>query len=240
LAERTAQQHDAVLLLDAVEPLARTFRYGDVRGADRTAIGRVLEVLVTRAVVGLSSAVASLDDDRAAEARAAIESAHRGLSLVDVAPLREHWNGALLGIADQPGVHGSVQGRVVRLLFDASVVPIEDVRAQVSRNLSLAADAHHGAAWLDGFLTGDVTLLLHDPELLTVIDEWVVTVAEDAFDDLLPLLRRAFARYEKAERRMIGEQLKRGAVFESIAGDFDATRAAPAVAKVAELLGLTS
>ena len=67
-------------------------------------------------------------------------------------------------------------------------------------------------------------MLLHDPELLTVIDEWVGTVAEDAFDDLLPLLRRAFARYEKAERRMIGEQLKRGAVLEATAGDFDATR----------------
>ena len=64
-----------------------------------------------------------------------------------------------------------------------------------------------------------------------MIDEWVGTVAEDAFDDLLPLLRRAFARYEKAERRMIGEQLKRGAVFEATAGDFDATRAVPAVAE---------
>jgi hypothetical protein len=239
LADRTAQQHDAALLLDAVEPLARTFRYGDVRGADRTAIGEVLEVLVMRGAVGLPSAVASLDDERAETVRSAIESAHRGLALIDVPALRRQWHDALVGIADQPGVHGSVQGRVVRLLLDASIVPIEDVRAHVGRNLSSAADARHGAAWLDGFLTGDVTLLLHDPELLGVIDEWVAGGSEDTFEDLLPLVRRAFSRFEKPERRTLGEQLRRGGGIEEAESEIDATRAAPAVAKVAALLGLT-
>jgi hypothetical protein len=240
LAERTAQQHDAVLLLDAVEPLARTFRYGDVRGADRTAIGRVLEVLVMRATVGLANAVASLDDERAEVVRDAIEAAHRGVALVDVADLRDHWQRALVGVSEQPGVHGSVQGRVVRLLLDASVVAVADVRAQLGRNLSRASDARHGAAWLDGFLVGDVTLLLHDPELMSVIDEWVAAVPEETFDDVLPLVRRAFSRFEKAERRMLGERLRRGADARPVDAEIDVERAAPAVARVAALLGLAS
>ena len=152
LAARTAQQHDALLLLQAVEPLARTYRYGDVRGGDPAAVARVLDVLVTRAALGLGSAVASIDDDRASEARTAIEAAHRGVSLAEISPLREQWYRALTAVAEQPLVHGAVQGRVVRLLLDAGELPIEAVRAHVSRNLSRAADARHGAAWLDGWV----------------------------------------------------------------------------------------
>ena len=44
LAAATAHQHDTRALLDAIEPLARTQRYGDVRRAD---LGRVREVLAT-------------------------------------------------------------------------------------------------------------------------------------------------------------------------------------------------
>jgi hypothetical protein len=238
LAARTAQQHDALLLLQAVEPLARTYRYGDVRGGDPAAVARVLDVLVTRAALGLGSAVASIDDDRASEARTAIEAAHRGVSLAEISPLREQWYRALTAVAEQPLVHGAVQGRVVRLLLDAGELPIEAVRAHVSRNLSRAADARHGAAWLDGFLVGDVALLLHDANLLSAIDDWVTNVADDTFEDVLPLLRRAFARYEKPERRLLGDRLKRGQAIDRTELDLDAVRAAPAVAKVAALLGI--
>ena len=78
----------------------------------------------------------------------------------------------------------------------------------MGRALSRGADATHGAAWLDGFLTGDATLLLHDPGLLAVIDGWVAAVPEEQFDDLLPLVRRTFSGYSRPERRMIGERVR--------------------------------
>ena len=104
----------------------------------------------------------------------------------------------------------------------------------------MGADAVAGAAWLDGFLTGEALLLLHDDELLGVVDEWVAAVPEQAFEDLLPLLRRTFSRFEAAERRQIGSHLRhlgtpRPATASS---DLDLERGLPAMELVARLLGL--
>ncbi len=57
LEERTAKQHDVLALLGAVEPLARTVRYGDVRGVDVGGVATVLRALVVRACVGLPGGV---------------------------------------------------------------------------------------------------------------------------------------------------------------------------------------
>lgn len=242
LEERTAQQHDTLALLATIAPLARTCRYGNVRGADVSALGAVLDAVVTRASVGLRPACASLDDDAASAMRAAIEQAHGGVLLLDRDALREPWLMALATVADQDVVHGSVSGRVNRLLLDAGVLGVDEVERRLSRRLSTAANAAAGAAWLDGFLAGDAVLLLHDDALLATIDRWISGIGDGVFDDLLPLLRRTFSRYEKPERRMIGEHLvdlAHGRVGTRHGADdtIDEERAAPAIRKVAALLG---
>lgn len=242
LEERTAQQHDTPALLATIGPLARTCRYGNVRGADVSALGTVLDAVVTRASIGLRTACASLDGDAAAGLRAAIESAHAGVLLLDRAELRDPWFAALAGVAAQDSVHGSVSGRANRLLLDAGDLEVDEVGRRLSRRLSTAADAAAGAAWLDGFLAGDSILLLHDDALLATIDRWISGIEDDVFEDLLPLLRRTFSRYEKPERRMIGEHLvalgaglARGPVGTERA--IDGSRAVPVIRAVAALLG---
>jgi hypothetical protein len=241
LEVRTAQQHDTLALLAAVGPLARTCRYGNVRGADVSALGTVLDTVVTRAAIGLRPACASLDDDAADQMRAEIEAAHAGVLLLDRAELRAPWLTALAGVAAQDGVHGSVSGRVNRLLLDAGSIDVDEAGRRLSRRLSVAADAGAGAAWLDGFLAGDAVLLLHDADLLATIDRWITDIGDEVFEDLLPLLRRTFSRYERPERRLLGEHLLALAQGSStrteLAATIDEARAAPAMRTVAALLG---
>jgi hypothetical protein len=40
------------------------------------------------------------------------------------------------------------------------------------------------------------------------VDGWVGEVASEPFDDLLPVLRRTFAAFGVAERRMIGDRVR--------------------------------
>jgi hypothetical protein len=113
----------------------------------------------------------------------------------------------------------------------------------MSRRLSVAAPADDGAAWLDGFLSGESVLLVHDPALLAIVDEWVSGIAETTFEDLLPLLRRTFSRFQPPERSSIGRQVARlgggGAAPAAATSErLDLERARPAVARVAALLGL--
>jgi hypothetical protein len=241
LADRTARQHDTLSLLGTIEPLARTCRYGDVRGVEVADVAHVLATVVVRASIGLRAACASLDDDGAERMRAAIEAAHRGVALLDGDDLREPWHGALVKIAADEKVHGTVSGRVNRLLLDAGELEHEEAARRLARRLSTGAPAPAAAAWLDGFLAGEALLLLHSDELLPVIDEWLVRVPEATFEDLLPLLRRTFSRFQPAERRLIGEHLRqaggRNRQAQAVAG-IDLGRAGPAVATVARLLGL--
>jgi hypothetical protein len=132
---------------------------------------------------------------------------------------------------------------VHRILLDLGWLGNPDVARRLSRRLSIGTPPTVGAAWLEGFLEGDMLLLLHDPELLSMIDEWVATVDETTFEDLLPLLRRTFSRFEPAERRLLGSRLRTpdgppppGVVSDD---DLDWARARPAVSRMAELLGLT-
>jgi len=241
LAERTARQHDAGGLLATIEPLARTCRYGDVRGADTEEVRQVLRTVVVRASLGLGGACSALGDDGAETLRAAIEGAQRGIALLDDPQLKTPWLHALQGIASDANVHGSVSGRVNRILVDGGQLDGDEAARRLSRRLSHGADAPAAAAWLDGFLAGEALLLLHDEMLLTIIDDWVAGISETTFEDLLPLLRRTFARFEPPERRQIGEHLRdRSSATGAPAGSalLDLDQAAEAIAKVASLLGL--
>jgi hypothetical protein len=242
LADRTAKQHDTQALLGTVEPLARTCRYGDVRGVDVADVTHVLQTVVVRAAVGLRAACSSLDDDSAAAMRTAIEAAHRGVALVDRDDLRDPWHEALVAVGRDEGIHGAVSGRVTRLLLDGGLLDQDEAAARLSRRLSPGTGGPAAAAWLDGFLTGEALLLVHGDDLLPIIDEWLVEASEESFEDLLPLVRRTFSRYQPAERRLIGQHLRElgsGRRPTATAADsLDLDRAAPAIAAVARLLGL--
>ncbi|WP_457962288.1 DUF5682 family protein [Arthrobacter sp. D1-29] len=212
LAERTALQHDVPPLLETIAPLARTCRYGNVRGVDVTEVRKILDATAVRACVGLPTACSGLDDEAAAAMRRAIDSAQHGLSLLPDLPL-DDWHGALGAVSGSDAIHGAVAGRATRLLLDAGLVDRDDVAARLSRRLSIATPAPQAAAWLDGVLSGDAVLLIHDPRLLQIVDEWVAGVPDGVFDDVLPLLRRTFSLFSPPERREMGEQVSRGSAL---------------------------
>ncbi|MCT2583739.1 DUF5682 family protein [Actinophytocola gossypii] len=238
LAERAARQHDTTRLMAAVEPMARVRRYGDVRGADTELVQRVLAGVVTRVAVGLPAACAALDDDAAAEVRELVDGVQRGVALLDQPELRAEWQRALRAVAEQPGVHGLVSGRATRLLLDAALIDVDEAGRRLSLRLSPAADAVAAAAWLDGFLSGEAALLIHEPELLAVVDRWASEVDAGVFDRLLPLLRRTFSAFAPAERRIIGDRLSRGAAARSeVDEELDHERAARVLPRVLDILG---
>lgn len=240
LAERTARQHDALALLRSVEPLARTCRYGNVRDVDTSTVRQVLETVVVRAALGLPAACQSLDDDAALQMREGVEGAARGIALLDDPELQHPWERALQAVA-VANVHGGVAGRINRMLLDAGLLQRQEAADRLSRRLSTGADATAGAAWLDGFLAGEALILLHDDALLSVIDGWVAEVGEEIFEDLLPLLRRTFARYQPPERRQLGRHLRElgtGIARREETGDVDLSAARPALATMARMLGL--
>jgi Family of unknown function (DUF5682) len=247
LSDRAARDADIGRLMDAIGPLARVQRYGNVRGDDTATVTAVLEGLLARVYAGLPSALGGLDDDAAMLLTKRIEQVAGSVGLLERADLRERWFAALAPAPLRTDVHGLIAGRITRLLLDAGLLEPEEARRRLALELSRAADADRAAVWLEGFLSGTGLLLLHDPALLAVIDEWIAGASAERFDDLLPILRRTFSNFAAGERRQIGDAV-RAAASDAGTGprsraeggydaELDLERAEAALATVLELLG---
>ncbi len=210
LNQRVAMVTDVGLLMDAVGPLARVARYGDVRRTDGEAVGQVVDGLLVRICAGLAGACASLDNDAATVFRERLDHVHAAVGLLDDPENRGRWNVTLLRIAEQDSVHGLLAGRMVRILTDAAILEQDSTSGLLSQALSRGADPERSAHWIEGFLSGSALLLLHDKPLLTLIDQWIASVDGAVFDDLIPLLRRTFSAVSSMERRMIGNAVVGG------------------------------
>jgi hypothetical protein len=240
LDDRIALDHDVAHLMSALPALARTLRYGDVRGTDTGALRTVAEGLVVRICVGLPPALAALDDSAALEMRDRIDAVHSALALLDGAGQRERWLETLARLAERDDLHGLIAGRVNRLLLDAGRVDVDEVRRRLGLVLTVGVPPARGAAWVEGFLAGGGLLLVHDERLLALVDSWLAGIPDDLFIEVLPLLRRTFASFAEPERRSIGERARRlgdRSAPAAAGDDLDPDRVALVLPTVALLLG---
>ncbi|MER7946162.1 DUF5682 family protein [Streptomyces sp. NPDC096079] len=232
LADRAALDTDVAHLAEALPTLARSLRYGDVRGTGTAALGEVAAGLAERICVGLPSACAGLDTDAAAQMRDRLDAVHTSMGLLDdrtdppegpappgpaehgdPRPLRGRWAGVLRRIAGRDRVSGVLRGRAARLLLDEGRIGGGEAALLMSRALSPGTPPADAAAWIDGFVggtSGGGLLLVHDEHLLGLVDDWLTSVPDEAFTDVLPLLRRTFSAYEPGVRRTLGELAARG------------------------------
>jgi hypothetical protein len=234
---------DVAVLADALPALARTLRYGDVRGTDREVLARVVAGLVARLAAGLPAACASLDDEAARAWHERVVAVDDAVERLGDAPLAATWREALARVLALPAAHGLVAGRACRLLVDAGAMPPAELARRWTAALARGTDPGAAAAWIEGFLTDAGLRLVHDATLWPLLDGWLAALPEDAFNASLPLLRRTFATFTAPERRKLGERARAGAAAAPAAGGADAGRFDPARARavlptLARLLGV--
>ncbi|MFI5543192.1 DUF5682 family protein [Streptomyces sp. NPDC051815] len=216
LADLAALDTDVARLAEALPALARSLRYGDVRGTDASALGAVASGLAERICVALPPACAAgLDTDAAAGLRGHVDGVHAAVGLLADGDggLRERWSAVLRTLAGRDTVPGVIRGRAARLLRDDGRLEAAETARLMGLALSPAAPPADAAGWIEGFAggsSGGGTLLVHDEDLLRLIDTWLSGVPEQAFTDVLPLLRRTFGAYEPGVRRTLGELVRRG------------------------------
>ncbi|GLZ32583.1 hypothetical protein Lesp02_47710 [Lentzea sp. NBRC 105346] len=222
-----AKATDALELLGAVPSLARTVRYGSVRGTDPELLRVALHGLLARGAVGLPLACRGVDDETGEQALSVVDDAHEAVRLAADEPHQQTWWRALTKLAAEPDAHGLPAGRATRLLWEAGSLDTDAVAVRLHRSVA--------SAFVAGFLRGSATLLAADPRLFGLIDEWLTALHTPDFDDALPLLRRAISEFSPAERRLLGERVTSGAV-ERVDDEWDDAIAARLVARIRELL----
>ncbi|MBN2610043.1 MAG: hypothetical protein JXB00_00655, partial [Bacteroidales bacterium] len=151
------------------------------------------------------------------------------------------WQESLLNIQKSSKTNPLISGYITRLLTDKKIIGYAEAEIQLSFYMSVNNSPSDAAYWFEGFLKSSGTILLLDDQLWNLMNNWIESVADDNFIELLPVLRRTFSVFTQAERRKIGEKAKGASGFtrrEVTNDDFDFDRAKKVIPVMHIMLGL--
>jgi hypothetical protein len=234
---------DVMQLMTVIPGLVQISRYGNVRKTDASLVESITAGMITRICISLPAACISIADDAAAELLELIYSMNDAILVLQDTGLTAQWQHTLFQIARNDSSAPVIGGYATRLLADHRQITGNELVKAFSYAMSSAAAPAISAAWLEGFLKGSGTLLLVDNDLWTVVYNWMHQLEEDAFKQLLPLLRRTFSGFSKAERRKLGEKAKGGTngtagLHQQAMDNIDTTRALKGIPVVLQMLGI--
>lgn len=244
LQARAAVSNDIPHLMEAVPPLTNVLRYGNVRQTDRAIVAQVVKGLALRVCIGLPAACVLLNDEAAAELFDLMLKVEEAFARMDEAAAQVEWQRSLERLINMDNIHGLIAGRACRILLDRAIISPGEAGRRLGLGLSRAVDPSQATAWIEGFLRGSGQLLVHDNELLGIIDDWLVNLPGDLLPHLLPLLRRTFSSFTRPERQKIGERVRKGKTggnalqAENETDHFDPALARSVLPLIARLLGL--
>ncbi len=205
---RAAISSDIQHLMQALSPLTRIARYGDVRGTASASVAPIIDSLVERIIIGLPLASSALDDEAAAAMLVLIAEVQASLDTLENAEWSADWVSCLQRLAHDDNLAPAIRGYALRLLFDRQQVGEEELARLAGLMLSPVVPPLTAAAWLSGLLRGSGLLLLNQDALWCILDTWLRALSHEQFQTLLPMLRRAFADFTPPERRRMNEKVR--------------------------------
>ena len=206
----SAAEGDILTLMRAAVPLANILRYGTARKLPKEALTSLVAGMAAEISAGLGPACRGLNEEAARAMFSAMQSFDSAVSLFDDKTHLEAWQRALAGLAADGLAAPFLRGFAQRRLYDSESEGLDETASALSRAMSPAVPAQEAGAWAEGFLTGAAQVLLHDPSLLGIIDEWLGALSEESLMELLPMLRRAVGSFDRMERRRLMEIVRRG------------------------------
>jgi len=244
LENTAATTTDAIELMQAVPALVRIVRYGDVRQTDGSLLNRVLLQLTARVHAALPSSCTGLADETASSLAIILRRYAEALELLQQKETLEDFYHSLHSVAANNSGNPEPRGCASRLLYDASQLDAEKTAEHFAFALSQGNEPADAAAWLEGFLSGTGSVLVHDTALLALIDNWLKALPKETFVQVLPMLRRTVGRFTAPERSKIGEAVRSdnlhapAVAYPETDDSIDWERARPAVATVTRLFDL--
>jgi hypothetical protein len=146
------------------------------------------------------------DDEAVAPARDAIRILH------EIAVSQARFDTALWfqtagELVHSDRIHDTCSGMLAGLLYLAERLDEAAIVDIIGLRMSSTVDPRGAAAFLEGFLAVNALVLVKNRAVVGALDAFIQAVPKDRFRDVLPVLRRAFARLGTTERRYLLENL---------------------------------
>lgn len=238
----SAASSDVVQLMEVIPPLVSISRYGNVRKTNAALVTGIATGMITRICISLPGACNSVSEEAAQVLAELFYKMNDSVNLLQQEGTTAEWQQLLRTVANGRQTTPVIAGYSTRLLMDYQLLTGDDLVKVFHFAMSQATAPAIAAAWLEGFLKGSGTLLLLDTNLWNLVNNWVATLDEDNFTQVLPLLRRTFAHFTHAERRKLGEKVKQDggttvALQQVATHEFDPHRTAQSHPVIMQMLG---
>lgn len=228
-------------LMDALPQLIKAFRYGSSRLIDVSLLKDQIQQMITRICISLPNACVSINEEAARNLLTKLLACNEKISLLNEEEHIDLWHQSLTQIINLQNVNGILTGACTRILFDKGIYNSEVAGQKMHYALSRANDPIAAAQWIEGFLHGSGLLLIHNPRLWNILDQWVSDLPMDSLKELLPILRRSFANFSNPVRQKLMARAKKGTLIETNQQDEDSLhqeRAAKVLPTIKLLLGI--
>ena len=219
LSAEVALSNDVLDAVSAIPGLARTLRYGSVRGRADERLATIFEALFDRATLRLREICVNINDDLAEEVVGKLAALVDAIALLEDASRLGRLLDVFATVAMDPATSKYVAGFLVRVLYERKKWSSDEFAGRLSFFISPASSAEEVSSWLQGFLLGSAGAILWFVDLWRVVDEWLASLDRDVFVGRLPLLRRAFERFSDAERRTLAGTIANIRVLSETASD---------------------
>jgi len=209
LKDRASLTKDLIELMHALPPLAQVMVYNDVRNTQADTVREIITRFLRWIHYELPVYCGQIDDNAARSIKTAIQQCHMAVQLLDETAFGDLWYATLEILFQQAKTNGIINGLAARLLLDERQVEIDTVLQHFGYIASFADEVERVAGFLEGFLSEKGLILVHDDQLLRLLDDWVVRLQAQQFEALVPLLRRTFMTFQEHELRQIARRVMR-------------------------------
>ncbi len=203
LDELAAGTSDTLVLIDAFVPLVQVSRYGNVRKTDLETVTLILTSIFYRIIVGLPISCTGIDEEQAAIMVGKIKNITQLVNLLEDAEIKAAWIETIGKIVAMQNAAPMVQGCSCKILYDTGALGQDAVAAEFSKALSTGNTPDFSSNWLEGFLKDAAAVLILDDNIWNIVNNWMASLEESVFLEIIPLLRRTFAVYSNVEKRKI-------------------------------------
>ena len=211
----SSQQHDPVLLIQALNPLANALRYGSVRPFNPALLQHIIHRFALRISLSMPLHCQNLNDEVAVERAKQLDQFYQLIDLLDDAELRQAWQSLLVKLLNTESLHGYLQGWCCRIAREQQLIEEAQARTRFSHALSNGQTPEYSAAWFEGFITHQALLLIHDDSLWQLVDQWLLGLTNAQLIELLPLLRRTTSSFSHPERQQLAQKSQHGQIVHS-------------------------
>ncbi|MEC7984714.1 MAG: DUF5682 family protein, partial [Myxococcota bacterium] len=186
--------------LDAVPRLIFMLVYGRAGGLPREAVRAMIDRMVESLSFSLPNSCLGQASEKAMEKIEQIRNVLHALQLLDDERLLNLWIDTLRDLSDKGRILPILRGYALRVLHDLNMVDDDALFVRLQKELSLVEEAMVIGQWIEGFLLGSAQILLYDTRFFDIVERWLLSLREDDFQLLLPLLRRVFSSFRAPEQ----------------------------------------